>query len=88
MSEEVDKHVLRKYEVLQKLGRGVSFHCAGTSRRQIIALYLVEESYVLRKLHAHPKMTAKSAPRSDPKKVEKLQKVEKNLKVARDFLKV
>ena len=24
MSEEVDKHVLRKYEVVQKLGKGVS----------------------------------------------------------------
>jgi len=23
--EEIDKHVLRKYEVLQKLGKGVSF---------------------------------------------------------------
>ena len=24
MSEEVDKHVLRKYEIVQKLGKGVS----------------------------------------------------------------
>lgn len=26
MGEEVEKHILRKYELLQKLGKGVSGH--------------------------------------------------------------
>lgn len=30
MSEEIDKHVLRKYEIVSKLGKGVGFiPCAG-----------------------------------------------------------
>jgi hypothetical protein len=28
MSEEIDKHVLRKYEIVSKLGKGVGFPCA------------------------------------------------------------
>lgn len=46
MSEDIDKHVIRKYHVGQKLGKGVSIYCRSTYfiRRQehlLIAGYVV-----------------------------------------------
>lgn len=32
MSEEIEKHVLKKYEVAQKLGKGVRYKCSALSR--------------------------------------------------------
>lgn len=37
MSEEIDKHVLKKYEVQQRLGKGVSI-CRRAARRAVVEL--------------------------------------------------
>lgn len=41
MSEEIDKHVLRKYEIQQKLGKGVRVLLGDKRRSRELTIYLV-----------------------------------------------
>ena len=36
-NEDIDKHVLRKYEIMQKLGKGVSYECVLSHQKGLIS---------------------------------------------------